>query len=100
MVFFGISDFLLRPADAVSGGFGSLAQQGAAYRQMEHTSAGMQEGATSPFLCRPQRRTVEAPFGEVWRAEALQIQSEPGDMRGGFGSLAQQGFPARFPGRA
>ena len=31
------------------------------------------------------------PLGEAWRAEALQIQSEPGDMRGGFGSLAQQG---------
>ena len=32
------------------------------------------------------------PVGEAWRAEALQIQSEPGDMRGGFGSLAQQGL--------
>ncbi len=32
------------------------------------------------------------PLREAWRAEALQIQSEPGDMRGGFGSLAQQGF--------
>ena len=45
-------------------------------------------------------RPSKDPLGEVWRAEALQIQSEPGDMRGGFGSLAQQGFPARFPGRA
>ena len=45
-------------------------------------------------------RPSKSPFGEAWRAEALQIQSEPGDMRGGFGSLAQQGFPARFPGRA
>ena len=64
-----------------------------------------------PFPCHSQRRrvrreerlqvaSVEAPFGEVWRAEALQMESEPGDMCGGFGSLAQQGFPARFPGRA
>ena len=83
------------PGD-MRGGFGSLAQQGSAY----HTSAGMQEGAASPFLSHPQRRTVEKPHWEAWRAEALQIQSEPGDMCGGFGSLAQQGFPARFPGRA
>ena len=74
--------------------------QGSAYRQIENTSAGMQEGAASPFLSHPQRRTVENPIGEAWRAKALQMQSEPGDMRGGFGSLAQQGFPARFPGRA
>src|SRR5699024_9955231 len=48
--------------------------------------------------CRPL--SPKNPIGEVWRAEALQLPSEPGDMRGGFGSLAQQGFPARFPGRA
>ncbi len=64
-----------------------------------------------PFPCHSQRRrirreerlqvaSVEAPFGEAWRAEALQMESEPGDMCGGFGSLAQQGFPARFPGRS
>ena len=45
-------------------------------------------------------RPSKNPMGEAWRAEALQMKSEPGDMRGGFGSLAQQGFPARFPGRA
>ena len=45
-------------------------------------------------------RFRRSPLWEVWRAEALQRQSEPGDIRGGFGSLAQQGFPARFPGRA
>ena len=182
---------------------GPSSEDGAAYRQMEHTSAGMQEGATAPscairsggvyaakerlqaafpekphwgglegrsppntirtrrharrvrkpcaarFPCtfprpRPRRRgnvswrkrpatpaffdklrkgrqplpvpsaaaactpprsgcrplSPKNPIGEVWRAEALQLPSEPGDMRGGFGSLAQQGFPARFPGRA
>ena len=50
--------------------------------------------------CRLAFRLSKDPLGEVWRAEALQMESEPGDMRGGFGSLAQQGFPARFPGRA
>ena len=39
-----------------------------AYRQMEHTSAGMQEGAASPFLCYPQRRRVR-------REERLQAAS-------------------------
>ena len=39
------------------------------------------------------------PFGEVWRAEALQMQSESGDMCGGFGNLAAQGFLALFPAR-
>ena len=34
-----------------------------AYRQTEHTFAGMQKGAVSPFLCHPQRRTVEEPLG-------------------------------------
>ena len=48
----------------------------------------------------PSSDRRKTPIGEVWRAKALQMQSEPGDMRGGFGSLAQQGFPARFPGRA
>ena len=50
--------------------------------------------------CRLAFRPSKDPLGEVWRAEALQMESKPGDMRGGFGSLAQQGFPARFPGRA
>ena len=30
-------------------------------------------------------QTVKKPFREVWRAEVLQIQSESGDMCGGFG---------------
>ena len=42
----------------------------------------------------------QLPFREAWRAEALQVLIESGDMRGGFVRLAQQGFPARFPGRA
>ena len=46
---------------------------------------------------RPQ--TVKKPFREVWRAKALQMQSESGDMCGGFGSLAQQGFLTAFPAR-
>src|SRR5699024_6190788 len=42
--------------------------QGSAYRQIENTSAGMQEGAASPFLCHPQRRRVR-------REERLQAAS-------------------------
>ena len=85
--------------------------RGSAYRQSGHISAGMQEGAAVPSCairsggmyaarsgCKPL--PLNNPFGEAWRAEALQLPSEPGDMCGGFGSLAQQGFPARFPGRA
>ena len=74
-----------------------------------------QEGAGRPFLPPPQKCSLfvdtpsclrigrpdrRKPHWEAWRAEALQLPSEPGDMCGGFGSLAQQGFPARFPGRA
>ena len=44
-------------------------------------------------------QTVKKPFREVWRAVALQMQSESGDMFGGFGSLAQQGFLTLFPAR-
>ena len=44
-------------------------------------------------------QTVKKPFREVWRAAALQMQSESGDMCGGFGSLAQQGFLTLFPAR-
>ena len=40
-------------------------------------------------------------FWEVRRAVAPpELYSESSDMCGGFGSLAQQGFLARFPGRA
>ena len=43
--------------------------------------------------------TVKKPLWVVWRAVALQMQSESGDMCGGFGSLAVQGFLALFPAR-
>ena len=46
---------------------------------------------------RPQ--TVKKLFREVWRAAALRMQSESGDMCGGFGILAVQGFLALFPAR-
>ena len=39
-----------------------------AYRQIKYTSAGMQEGAASPFLSHPQRRRVR-------REERLQAAS-------------------------
>ena len=45
-------------------------------------------------------QTVKKSFREVRRAAALRVKSESSDMCGGFGSLARQGFPARFPGRA
>ena len=44
-------------------------------------------------------QTVKKPLWVVWRAAALQMQSESGDMCGGFGSLAQQGFLTLFPAR-
>ena len=44
-------------------------------------------------------QAVKKPLWVVWRAVALQMQSESGDMCGGFGSLAQQGFLALFPAR-
>ena len=44
-------------------------------------------------------QTVEKPFRVVWRAAALQMQSESGDLCGGFGTLAVQGFLALFPAR-
>ena len=44
-------------------------------------------------------QTVKKPLWVVWRAVALQMQSESGDMCGGFGSLAQQGFLAPFSAR-
>src|SRR5699024_7435958 len=47
---------------------GPSSEDGAAYRQMEHTSAGMQEGVASPFLSHPQRR-------RVCREERLQAAS-------------------------
>ena len=42
----------------------------------------------------PDRRQ---PHWEAGRAESLPMQSEPGDMRGGFGCLAQPPFPAGRP---
>ena len=47
----------------------------------------------------PALQIIKEPFREVWRAKALQMQSESGDMCGGFGSLALQGFLAPFPAR-
>ena len=44
-------------------------------------------------------RTVPKSLWVVWRAAALQMESESGDMCGGFGSLAEQGFLALFPAR-
>ncbi len=44
-------------------------------------------------------QAVKKPLWVVWRAVALQMQSESGDMCGGFGSLAVQGFLAPFPAR-
>ncbi len=46
-----------------------------------------------------KHQTVKKPIREVWRAKALQMQSESGDMCGGFESLAVQGFLAPFPAR-
>ena len=45
---------------------------------------------TRPYGCLSQ--AVKKPLWEVWRAEALQMQSASGDMCGGFASLAVQGF--------
>ncbi len=42
---------------------------------------------------------IKRPLWVVWRAAALQMQSESGDMCGGFGPLAVQGFLALFPAR-
>ena len=44
-------------------------------------------------------QTVKKTFRVVWRAAALQVSSESGDMCGGFGTLAVQGFLALFPAR-
>ena len=46
-----------------------------------------------------EAQAVKKPLRVVWRAVALQMQSESGDMCGGFGSLAQQGFLTLFPAR-
>ena len=61
----------------------------------------------SPNACKKVRhriatdpQVVKKPFGSFRRAAALQAVFESSGMCGGFGSLAQQGFPARFPGRA
>ncbi len=57
-----------RPPNGVFAGRVCLCAGSLAYRQMEHTSAGMQEGAASPFLSHPQRRRVR-------REERLQAAS-------------------------
>ena len=51
-----------------------------------------------PRRCRGIQ-TVKKTLWVVWRAATLQMQSESGDMCGGFGSLAVQGFLALFPAR-
>ena len=43
------------------------------------------------------RQTVKKPLWVVWRAAALQMQSESGDMCGGFGSLAAKVSLRCFP---
>ena len=48
----------------------------------------------------PSPQTVKNPFGRFGGPQPSELHSESSDMCGGFGSLAQQGFPARFPGRA
>ena len=84
-----------RRGDGRSGPLGRAGRASRAQRRTRRRCGWHRKGAAVPSSDR--RKT---PIGEVWRAKALQMQSEPGDMRGGFGSLVQQGFPARFPGRA
>ncbi len=45
-------------------------------------------------------QTVKKPSGRFGGPQPSELYSESSDMCGGFGSLAQQGFLARFPGRA
>ena len=45
-------------------------------------------------------QTVKNPSGTFGGPQPSELYSESSDMCGGFGSLAQQGFPARFPSRA
>ena len=59
------------------------------YMNMKHLEAAPEDAS----------QAVKKPFREVWRAKALQMQSESGDTCGGFGSLALQGFLAPFPAR-
>ena len=47
-----------------------------------------------------QLQTVKKPSGRFGGPQPSEGYSESSDMCGGFGSLAQQGFLARFPGRA
>ncbi len=44
----------------------------------------------APFHDAPQ--TVKKPIREVWRAATLQMQTESGDMCGGFGKKAAAGL--------
>ena len=82
------------PGD-MCGGFGSLAQQGfparfpgrSAYRQIEYTSAGMQEGAASPFLSHPQRRTVENPIGRLGGPKPSKYNPNPATCAAGSEAL-------------
>ena len=55
-----------------------------AYRQMEHTSAGMQEGAASPFLCHPQRQT---PLGRLGGPKPSKCNPNPATCAAGSEAL-------------
>jgi hypothetical protein len=59
---------------------------------------------TSRFFNSPGRRNsaaqvVKKPYGWCRRVATLRLVSETSDMRGGFGSLAQQGFITPFAAR-
>ena len=78
---------------------GMSAGEAAAYRQMEHTSAGMQEGAASPFLCHPQRQT---PLGRLGGPKPSECNPNPATCAAGSEILRSKGSlhvsPAAPPG--
>ena len=72
----------------------------------QKTLQGGSEGRSPPSCipnsrCLPQIFDLEkASRARAGQAARFQRAACLADMCGGFGSLAQQGFPARFPGRA
>ena len=72
----------------------------------QKTLQGGSEGRSPPSCipnsrCLPQIFDLEkASRARAGQAALFQRAACLADMCGGFGSLAQQGFPARFPGRA
>ena len=63
-----------------------------AYRQIENTSAGMQEGAASPFLCYPQRRRVRrffriTPWGRLGGPKPSKYNPNPATCAAGSEAL-------------